>query len=461
MRVLFFRLQKRINFVTNSIVIFSIFGIIIYMNGIAISTLMIAILTCLGTVICLLFNLKIKKLELYPVVCVIGAICALLINFKNFNEIVGTLFENTSINPLKILIFFISITILSIVLDNLNFFNLIASKCVKFAKNSQYKLFLIFYALVAVLTIFTSNDIVILAFIPFICYFCKSSNINPVPYVFATFVAANTWSMMLIFGNPTNVYISAFAGISFGGYFIKMVLPTIVCGVVSLGIMLLIFRRFLKVKVEAVTEADVEVNPTLILLNVFNLVLCIIFLAISAYINLDMWIIALIFVTFSIAINVIYSMHKRRNLGYLKNSFKRAPWVFVPFLVSMFLIVMCLNANGITAVIGKAFSSSNSVFAYGFSSFAFSNVMNNIPTTTLFASILQGGTFSLANAYAIIIGSNIGTLLSPIGALGGIMFLKLLKQKGVKFSMFSFIKYGFIISIPSLAATLGVLSAML
>lgn len=59
--------------------------------------------------------------------------------------------------------------------------------------------------MVAILTIFTSNDIVILTFTPFICYFSKNAKINPIPYLVAEF-AATTYSMMLIIGNPTNIY---------------------------------------------------------------------------------------------------------------------------------------------------------------------------------------------------------------------------------------------------------------
>lgn len=430
------------------------------MSAIAISTLIISILTFGGAIICLIANLKIKRLELYPIVCVVGAVCILLINYRDFSKIAGVLFENTSINPLKILAFFISMTLLSLILDNLNFFNYLATKCIKFAKNSQYKLFLIFYFVVAVLTIFTSNDIVILAFIPFICYFCKSSNINPIPYVFATFVAANTWSMMLIFGNPTNVYISAFAGISFIEYFLHMALPTVVGGIVSFGIMLVMFRRFLKVKVPEITETSVEINKPLVILNVSVLVCCIVLLAISSYIGAEMWIIALCVAVINLALNLFIALWRKHNTAYIINAFKRTPWVFVPFLISMFLIVTSLDVNGITTAIGKVFAGSNSVFTYGFSSFALSNVMNNIPMTTLLAYILKSGTFSLSCAYAVIIGSNLGALLTPVGALAGIMFLKILKEKEIKFSYISFIKYGLIISIVTLVASLGVLCLM-
>ena len=73
--------------------------------------------------------------------------------------------------------------------------------------------------MVAILTIFTSNDIVILTFTPFICYFSKNAKINPIPYLVAEFAAANTYSMMLIIGNPTNIYLATSASIDFISYF--------------------------------------------------------------------------------------------------------------------------------------------------------------------------------------------------------------------------------------------------
>ena len=44
--------------------------------------------------------------------------------------------------------------------------------------------------------------------------------------------------------------------------------------------------------------------------------------------------------------------------------------------------------------------------------------------------------------------------LAPIGALAGIMFSSLLNKYDIKFSFLSFIKYGSIISIPTLAIPL-------
>ncbi len=427
------------------------------MNAVAIATVVIAIISCILVVTSLLFNWHIKKVSLYYVISVFCAIVLLLINIKDASQILGELVKNSSINPLKILVFFLCMTILSITLDNLGFFNYLATKCTKLAKNSQTKLFLTFYFLVSLLTIFTSNDIVILAFVPFICYFCKRSKINPAPYVFATFVSANTWSMLFIIGNPTNVYIGTFPGISFVDYFLKMAIPTLVCGIVSLGLLLLLFRKKLKVPIEQVEETSVEINKPLVIINACILGACTVLLAISSYIGLEMWYIALGFSVFEILLNLIICLCKKQKPTYVFNSIKRAPWAFVPFLVAMFLIIMCLEVNGITKILFDLLQKSNSVIVYGVSSFVCSNLMNNIPMTALFASILNNGAINLGATFATIIGSNLGALLTPVGALAGIMFMKILKEKEIDFSIKSFIGYGAIISIVCLFATLSML----
>ena len=74
----------------------------------------------------------------------------------------------------------------------------------------------------------------------------------------------------------------------------------------------------------------------------------------------------------------------------------------------------------------------------------------------LFSNLVKGLTENayLEAVYASIIGSNIGAIFTPIGALAGIMFFSLLNKHDIKFSFLSFIKYASIISIPTLVISL-------
>ena len=161
-----------------------------------IPTIIISAITFILITLSILFFpvIKIGKIKLgtYWIIALLGAVILLIFSFAPIQEVGKELISNTSVNPLKIIVLFFSMTILSIYLDEVGLFKYLASVAAKKAKNNQYALFIILYFLTATLTIFTSNDIVILTFTPFICFFCKNSKINPIPYLIAEFAAANT-----------------------------------------------------------------------------------------------------------------------------------------------------------------------------------------------------------------------------------------------------------------------------
>lgn len=172
-----------------------------------------------------------------------------------------SMFEGrVSVNPVKILLLFFGMTAISVFLDEAGVFRYLATKSAKLAGSSQKKLFFILYAVVSILTVFTSNDIIILTFTPFICYFCKNAKISPLPYLVSEFVAANTFSMIFIIGNPTNIYLAENYGITFGRYFETMALPTILGGFTALGVLYLMFRNKLKEAIEVTDFQDATIE---------------------------------------------------------------------------------------------------------------------------------------------------------------------------------------------------------
>ena len=167
-----------------------------------------------------------KKISIFWLAPLCGAIALTVSGFITPAEIAAGLTSAGDVNPIKILLLFFSMTMMSVYLDEIGFFRLLAHKVLGRAKGSQVTLFFLLYGLVSVLTVFTSNDIIVLTFTPFICHFAKSARIDPLPYLVSEFVAANTWSMALIIGNPTNIYLMSGTGVSFLSYTAKMILPT-------------------------------------------------------------------------------------------------------------------------------------------------------------------------------------------------------------------------------------------
>ena len=424
-------------------------------------TIIIACITFILVILSILFfpHLKIGKIKLdtYWIISLIGAIILLCCGYAPIKQVGEQLISNNAINPLKILVLFFSMTLISIFLDELGLFRYLASVASKNAKGNQFTLFLILYLLTSVLTVFTSNDIVILTLTPFICFFAKRSKISPIPYLVAEFTAANTWSLMFVIGNPTNIYLATSSGITFVDYFKVMAVPTLVAGIVELGLLLLLFHKQLK---EPLQSNDIiypieDKVPVIVGLSILGT--CLVFLIISSYINLEMWLISLVCAATLLLFMLIYSCFKKSNFEHVVHTSKRLPYQLIPFFISMFIIVVALNEQGIASKIAELLGNSNSTWVYGYSSFLACNLINNIPMSILYTNIatsLEGVAYTKA-IYASIIGSNIGAFLTPIGALAGIMFTGLVNENNVRFTFIDFIKYGVIISIPVITAALG------
>lgn len=431
-----------------------------------ITALIIAIATCVLLVLSVLLVPKIKvfgvTVSTYWPVCLIGAVLMLCTGAISLSATLDGLTTASSINPIQILVLFVSMTFMSVFLDEMGFFRHVAVLATQRAKTNQRTVFLLLYALVAVLTIFTSNDVVILTFTPFICYFAKQTKINPIPYLVAEFCASNTWSMMLIIGNPTNVYLATGFGIDFMSYLAVMALPTVLAGGVQIGILLLLFNRKLSVPMSSEPFESKITDKACTVLAVVHLAVCLVLLVMSSYVGIDMWLICLICALSLIVTTTIVCVKQSRRPMALVRTTSRLPWALIPFVLSMFVIVLALKTQGITEILANLLGESNVTLTYGISSFLACNVMNNIPMSVLFSTIPTPTSVVATKAiYATVIGSNVGAFLTPIGALAGIMFTSLIGMRKIKFTFLDFVKYGVIIAIPTLLTALWGLELIL
>lgn len=425
------------------------------------TAIIISAITCLIMILSVLFfpHIRLGKLHLstYWVVTVVGAIVLLACGCADIKVFLSALVQNTAINPLKILTLFLSMTILSVFLDELGFFGFLASAVLKRANGGQKKLFFILYATVSVLTVFTSNDVIILSFTPFICYFAARAKIDPIPYLSAEFVAANTFSMMFIIGNPTNIYLSTAYGIDFLNYFKVAVLPTLLAGIAAFIMLYLMFRKKLGAPVESGEGGAIIKDKFLLCVGLICLGGCTLFLAVASYINVEMWIVSLGAMILLIITTLVTAIVRKRKPTALIDCLKRAPYPLIPFVLSMFVIIVALNQNGVSSAIAKLLGSDHSILKYGVASFLSANLINNIPMSVLFSSIISFADPSAAMPamFATVIGSNIGAYFTPIGALAGIMFSSILNVNGIKFRYLDFLKIGITVAIPTLFAALG------
>ncbi|MBE6539642.1 MAG: hypothetical protein E7674_02750 [Ruminococcaceae bacterium] len=419
-----------------------------------ITAIIIALLTCLAFICNILIKpsviIKGKSYGIYWIFPLVGAVSLLFAKVITPEQLFEGLTADSDINPLKILALFLSLTLMSVLLDSAGFFRMLAAKTLSFAKHSQWALFICLYLTVSLLTVFTSNDIIVLTFTPFICYFAHNAKIDPIPYLVGEFIAANTWSMALVIGNPTNIYLAGTAGINFGEYLSVMALPTLFTGVTAFGVLCLIFRKKLSLPMTADKNEKPESDIPLMIIGGIHLGACILLMAVSSLLSIPMWIVSVICSFSQYLCSFIYCVFTKK-LMYILESLRRAPIITVPFVLSMFTIVLSLVNTGATQAVSKYLLEGQSILKCGIASFLASNLINNIPMSVLFSALVGE---DKAAVYASVVGSNLGAFLTPVGALAGIMWTGLLKNHGVKLSFAKFSLYGILVSVPALAAAI-------
>ena len=208
-------------------------------------------------------------------------------------------------------------------------------------------------------------------------------------------------------------------------------------------------------------HGHVKIEKTTMLVALFHLIACIVLLAISDSLGVEMWLVCF-FAAISLTVfDLIYDLIKFKSAKPVLKSLSKEPYELVPFVLSMFVIVLALKENGVTDVLRDLFITGNKSdgISVGFISALSSNLLNNIPMSVLFESIVSGN--GLPSVYGAIVGSNIGAFITPVGALAGIMWNKILTRHDIKLPFVKFVLYGVIVAIPTLCTTLFTLFLVL
>jgi len=428
------------------------------------------------------------------------------------------------------------------------------------AGSSAQRLFTYFFLLSAVFTVFTSNDIVILTLTPIIYYCSKVTQMNPMPFLFGEFLAANICSLVLLIGNPTNIIVGEANHLTFANYSMWMVAVAFIATSSAYFCLWYLYRNELNQ-----TFTPTELNPA----SAFKdrpgayfhstvLLLTLLLLSISPWIGVKMWMICALSAGTCMLHNLLrwnwdvvpvvatkplnnnyqslgsneqaaaismkstektplvtapktvtfadqsdWTVQISQSIGAkekllqntdiprsdsvvadvssadivkevvnsdnpfdaapptTKKSFLALPWRIVPFVFGMFTLVAALDKSGFIASLadmviggipsGSGFSAVfSATFLLTFITILLCNFINNQPATILLTRVIISDKFlSLpenvrsSGMFAVILGSNLGANFTLIGALAGIMWAKILSDKGIQLSYMDFAKVGF------------------
>ncbi|WP_455756104.1 arsenic transporter [Sulfurimonas sp.] len=385
---------------------------------------------------------------------VTGAVVALIVGVVDFNDVITV----TSI-VWDATLAFIGIIILSMVLDQIGFFEWAALKMARLSKGNGHLMFVYILLLGAVVAALFANDGAALILTPILLAKMKHLKMNPVA-IFAFLMAGgfigDSASNPLVISNLTNIVTAGYFNIGFMEYMKNMFLPNMLSIIASIVVLWIYFRKSIPTHIDVqnlATPESVIKNITMFKLSWWFLGLLLIGYFIGDYYNLPVSVFALGGALVFLAI----ANHFKATKPWM--TIKTAPWQVVWFSIGLYIVVFGLKNAGLTTYLAdmivtlESYGNTVAVIGTGFLAAILSSVMNNMPTVMVMdIAIAEAGNSSLA--YANIIGCNLGPKMTPIGSLATLLWLHVLAQKGVKISWSEYMKVGLVITPPVLLVAL-------
>lgn len=365
----------------------------------------------------------------------------------------------------------VALVIISLILNEAGFFQWLALLIARVGAGRGRLLFSLVILLGALVTALLTNDGTALIWTPTVMemlLLLGFSSRATLAFVFATGFIADATSSPLIVSNLVNIISADYFQISFLRYALVMVPVNFIAIAISLAVLWFYFERDIPQHYDLarLPPPDTAIRDPLVCqwsLPILGLLLIGNF--VTAPLSIPVSAIAFISALVMLALAGRWFHQDKTSVIDIRKVLRQAPWQVILFSLGMYLVVMGLHNQGMSALINQLLEQLSgwgltiSATGTGFLAMVLSGVMNNLPTV-LINSLAIPDAYAIdpvvreVMVYANVIGCNIGAKITPIGSLATLLWLNVLARKGLHISWVQYVGIAVVLTLPVLLASL-------
>jgi arsenical pump membrane protein len=338
-----------------------------------------------------------------------------------------------------ILLFVIAITIVTELAAEAGLFTVIAERTARWGLGRAWLLWLLVLVLAVVSTVFLSLDTTAVLLTPVVVLLARHSGLSPLPFALTTVWMANTASLLLPVSNLTNLLAEhELRGLSPLGFAALMAVPALIAIVIPAGALFLIYRRELRRRYRPSPSTAADDRVLLVASGVT--VAALIPLLVS---GLPVWIPA---VAAALTLGGFFVARRPTVLR-----FGLLPWQLVLLASGLFVVVEAAHSVGLGALLSTVSGRGTGpldLLQLAASGALGANAVNNLPAYLALEPV-AGSPVRLA---ALLIGVNVGALITPWASLATLLWHERLKSLDVSISWRKYGLLGLLVAPITVAA---------
>ena len=342
-----------------------------------------------------------------------------------------------------ILLFVVAITVVTELAAEAGLFGLIAERTAVWGRGRAVLLWLLVVTLAVASTIFLSLDTTAVLLTPVVVLLARHVGLSPLPFALTAVWMANTASLLLPVSNLTNLLAEhELDGLGPAGFAALMAVPAVIAIVVPSIALFLIYRKQLLGRYEG---ADKEERSDRLLLWASGITVALLVPLLVS--GLPVWLPAVV------AALVLGGFYRARRPTVLR--FGLIPWQLVLLASGLFLVVEAGHALGLATVLSAVSGTGENpgdLLRLAGTGAVGANLVNNLPAYLALEPV-AGSPVRLA---ALLIGVNVGSLITPWASLATLLWHERLKALDVEISWGRFALLGLVVApVTVTLATLG------